>query len=271
MFNDPPSSNNIDDQSLAEQLRAAIVDRVQLELLYQPAADAHSGEINSVEALIRWRHPEMGLLSPAHFLPLAERFGMLSMLTDRVLQVALDQLSVWCGRGLMMTITVNLFDDDLRRPELVDHLASAMVARDVPTNLLELEVSEPAVLAHDATHGKVLAAMRRAGMRVSIQDFGTGCATLMRMHDLPADSVKLSRALVSRVLEDPITEQVVSSLVNVAHAAHLRVTAEGVENGELWEHLGDLGCDRIQGHRLAPALSAETVTNMMLGVTLAAS
>jgi EAL domain-containing protein (putative c-di-GMP-specific phosphodiesterase class I) len=91
----------------------------------------------------------------------------------------------------------------------------------------------------------------------------------MRLHDLPADSVKLSRALVSRVLEDTIVEQVVTALINVAHAAHMRVTAEGIENGELWEHLGDLGCDRIQGHRLAPALSADIVTNMMLGVTLA--
>jgi EAL domain-containing protein (putative c-di-GMP-specific phosphodiesterase class I) len=269
MSNDTNELSTIDDQTLAAELRAAIVGRVELELLYQPAADAHTGEINSVEALIRWQHPVMGLLSPARFLPLAERFGLLAILTDRVLDMALDQLSAWCHRGLMMTITVNLFEGDLQRPELVDFLSAALVDHDVPSNLLELEISEPALLAHGATNGKVLAGLRGAGMRVSVQDFGTGCATLMRLHDLPADSVKLSRALVSRVLEDKIVEQVVTALINVAHSAQLRVTAEGIENGELWEHLGDLGCDRIQGHRLAPALSADIVTNMMLGVTLA--
>jgi EAL domain-containing protein (putative c-di-GMP-specific phosphodiesterase class I) len=210
----------------------------------------------------------MGLLSPARFLPLAERFAMLSMLTDRVLELALDQLSAWYDRGLMMTITVNLFDGDLQRLELVERLSAELLARNVPSTLLELEVTEPAVLGHGVTHGKVLAGLRAAGMRVSVQDFGTGCATLMRLHDLPADSVKLSRALVSRVLEDALTEQIVTGLIGVAHAANLRVTAEGIETSELWEHLGDLNCDRIQGHRLAPALNAATVTNMMLGVTL---
>jgi EAL domain-containing protein (putative c-di-GMP-specific phosphodiesterase class I) len=92
----------------------------------------------------------------------------------------------------------------------------------------------------------------------------------MRLNDLPADGVKLSRALVSRVLEDGLTEQIVKCLVGVAHAANLQVTAVGVESGELWEHLGDLGCDLIQGHYLAPSLSAEIVTNMMLGVAFVA-
>jgi EAL domain-containing protein (putative c-di-GMP-specific phosphodiesterase class I) len=106
-------------------------------------------------------------------------------------------------------------------------------------------------------------------MGVSVQDFGTGCGTLVRLRDLPADRVKINRSLVSRVPDDKLTERVVTSLIEVAHAASLKVSAEGVENGELWEHLSDLGCDFIQGHHLAPALNAETVTNMMLGVTFA--
>jgi len=269
MPNDAHELQPVDEQSLADELRAAITDREQLELLYQPVADAHTGEICSVEALIRWQHPEMGLLTPNRFLPMAEHHGLLGLLTDRVLEVALDQLSTWFARELLMPITVNLFDDDLRRPELVEFLVGSLLARNVPSNLLELEVTEPALLAHGETNGTVLASLREVGMRVSIDDFGTGCATLMRLNDLPADGVKLSRGLVSRVFEDPISEQVVTCLIHVAHAAKLTVTAEGVESGELWEHLGDLGCDLIQGHRLAPALSAEKVTNMMLGVTFA--
>ena len=269
MSNDAPELRSVDDLSLANELRAAITDRQQLELLYQPVADAHSGEIRSVEALIRWQHPAMGLLTPARFLPVAEQFGLLATLTDRVLDVALDQLSTWHSRGLMMPITVNLFDDDLRRTELVDYLSASLLTHEVPSNLLELEVTEPALLAHGETHGNVLTMLREIGIRVSVQDFGTGCATLTRLHHLPADGVKISRALVSRALDDALTERVVGALIDVAHAAGLKVTAEGVENGELWEHLTDLGCDFIQGHQLAPALSAEKVTNMMLGVTFA--
>lgn len=260
-----------DERPLAEQLHAAIAAGRELELLYQPVADARSGQILSVEALIRWRHPRHGLLGPARFLPVAERHGLLAPLTDRVLGLALDQLSAWRLRELEMSITVNLFDGDLDRPQLAELLARALLARSLPSDRLELEVTEPAVLAHGETHGDMLVLLRSYGMRVSIDDFGTGCATLMRLHELPADGVKLSRELVSRVLEDKLTEQVVTSLVDVAHAAGLTVTAEGVESGELWEHLGELGCDLIQGHRLAPALTADKVTNTLLGVTFAAS
>jgi EAL domain-containing protein (putative c-di-GMP-specific phosphodiesterase class I) len=269
MSNDAPELHSVDDQLLANQLRVAITDREQLELLYQPAADAASGKIRSVEALIRWQHPDMGLLTPDRFLPVAEKFGLLALLTDRVLEVALDQLSTWFGRELMMPITVNLFDADLQRTELVGYLAGSLLAREIPSKLLELEVTEPALLAPGKTHGKVLAMLRDIGMGVSVQDFGTGCGTLVRVRDLPADRVKLNRSLVSRVLDDKLTERVVTALIEVAHAASLKVSAEGVENGELWEHLTDLGCDFIQGHQLAPALNAETVTNMMLGVTFA--
>ena len=150
-----------------------------------------------------------------------------------------------------MPITVNLFDTDLDRPELVKFLADSLAARDIPSNLLELEVIEADLAAHSHTHGTVLAALRAVGMRVSIDDFGSGCATLMRLHDLPADGVKINGTLVSGMFEDAITEQVVTGLIQIGHAAGLTVTAQGVDNGELWEHLDDLGCDLIQGQQLA--------------------
>jgi diguanylate cyclase (GGDEF)-like protein len=249
--------------TLLAELRQAIPNG-ELELYYQPKC-AVGGGISEVEALIRWNHPERGLLPPAVFLPPAERTTVIKQLTTWVLGQAAAQCAAWRAQGLDLTVAVNvsprnLADDDL--PTVV--LESAALAG-IPVSSLRIEITETAVMADPAQAKRVLDRLREMGVFIAIDDFGAGFTSLSYLKTLPAQGLKIDRQFITDLLDNPADEAVVGNVINLAHALGMSSVAEGVETPELWAKLSELGCDEIQGYVLTPPLPADRIAEWLRG------
>ena len=233
-----------------EELRTGL-DRGELALHYQPQLHLASGTVSGVEALVRWNHPSRGLVYPDGFLPIAEHAGLMGRLTLQVLELAIQQSHAWRAEGLNLTIAVNLSASNLQDPDLPSYVADALARHDVPPAALHLEVTEE-VLMRDADRAtQVLTALRAMGIRLAVDDYGTGYSSLAYLHALPVDDLKLDRAFVSHCDTDPRSAAIVKSTVDLAHNLDMRMIAEGVENEAVLEHLRQWDCDLAQGYHLA--------------------
>jgi len=247
---DPYSSERL--QLLAE-LRAAIR-AGELVLHYQPKVAVGSGVVLGVEALVRWEHPTRGLLLPGDFVPLAERTGAIGDLTRWVLDTALAQSRAWRDAGRDLTMAVNL-----AAPNIVDEalpeLVRARLARwRVPGDRLECEISEHTVMADPNRAIAVLERLRALGVRLSLDDFGTGHSSLTYLKRLPIDEVKIDRSFVIGMAEDADDAAIVRSTIDLARHLGLTVVAEGVESAAILHDLAELSCDVAQGFHLSPPL-----------------
>jgi diguanylate cyclase (GGDEF)-like protein len=236
--------------ALATDLRRAVHSREELVVFFQPQADLASGEIVRAEALVRWRHPSQGLLTPDAFLPLAERTGLMRPLTRLVLDASLQQCRAWREQGLDVAVAVNVSGRDLLDVGLPDEVTEALHRYGVPADSLELEITENTILTDPVRARSVLERLSALGVSLAIDDFGAGYSSLGYLKRLSVDVLKIDRSFVINMSRDDNDEVIVRSTIDLGHNLGLRVVAEGVEDEETMRRLGELDCDVAQGYFL---------------------
>jgi diguanylate cyclase (GGDEF)-like protein len=244
--------------SLIGELRGAI-GTGQLHVVYQPQVELGTRLVDGVEALVRWAHPSFGLLAPAQFLPLAEQSGLTRVLTEFVLDRALEEIGGLRREGFDVRVAVNLGPADLLDRGLPLEIIRLLDVRDFPPAALELEVSENIVMADPLRTVDVLGRLHEIGVAVSLDDFGAGHSSLAHLKQLSVDKLKIDQSFVLGMGDDSRDAAIVRSTVDLAHRLHLRVIAEGVETHTVWELLADCACDQAQGHFVARPMSGEAL------------
>ena len=253
VYSPEQDQHKADRLGLVAELRNAI-DADQLTLYYQPKLDCQTGELAGVEALVRWQHPDRGLIPPAEFVPLAEQTGLIDPLTHWVLDNALRQCSVWRARGLHVPMAINLSAHNLQDLRLCESVAEALSRSGVPARWLTLEITESAVMADPQRALTVLDNLRAAGVRVAIDDFGTGYSSLAYLKEIPADDLKIDRSFTQSMVADPTGLAIVRTTIELGHRLGLRVVAEGIEDEATARVLARLSCDEGQGYHIARPL-----------------
>jgi len=234
---------------------------------FQPQADLATGRITGVEALVRWRHPERGLLYPESFIPIAEHTGLMRPLTSHVLQVTLRQ---WRDQGLELAVAVNLSTRNLLDLSLPDEVARRLAEHDLPASALELEITETTIMADPVRAKAVLHRLADLGVRLAIDDFGTGYTSLAWLRDLPVTTLKIDKSFVMSMGEREQDAVIVRSSVQLGRNLGLHVVAEGMEGEDAWRALVALGCDQAQGYFLSRPQAAEPLTGWLRGYRPAA-
>jgi diguanylate cyclase len=237
---------------MAELHRA--IDNRQLFLVYQPKIDLQTGQAVGLEALARWRHPQVGLIPPDQFIAMAERTGFIKTLTIWALNEALGQVRAWSQQGFDIPVGVNLSArtlHDMNLPEQIDEL---LKKHDVGPEQLELEITESVIMADPAHAREILTRIRRMGVKLAIDDFGTGYSSLGYLKKLPVNDVKIDKSFVINMTADENDEMIVRSIIDLAHNLNLRVIAEGVENRNVWDRLVAMGCEAAQGYYMSRPL-----------------
>jgi diguanylate cyclase (GGDEF)-like protein len=232
--------------ALVGELRRAIANG-ELVVHYQPRVELATGDVHAVEALVRWDHPERGLLSPGEFLPLAEHTGLIRPLTGYVLDAALADCASWSKDGLRPGVSANLSARDLLDADLPREVESLLTKHGVDPTLLEVEITENTILIDPERTRIVLERLRDLGVRLSIDDFGTGFSSLGQLKRLAVDVLKIDKSFVLNMEHDDNDDVIVRSTIELGHNLGLRVVAEGVETQETWSRLAQLGCDTAQG------------------------
>jgi EAL domain-containing protein (putative c-di-GMP-specific phosphodiesterase class I) len=244
--------------TLVAELRRAI-DENQLVLHYQPKARLSDGGVGSVEALVRWEHPDRGLVFPDAFIPQAEDTGLMKPLTMYVLNAALRQVKEWQAAGLDLAVSVNLATRNLIDAGFPQDVASALADAGVDASRLELEITESTMLEDPARTKVVLDALHALGIRLSIDDFGTGYSSLAYLRQLPVSEIKIDRSFVMSMHACKDDAVIVRSTVDLGRNLGLEVVAEGVETAEAWAELAALGCELAQGYYLSRPMPADDV------------
>ena len=241
------------------ELRRAI-EQGELVLHYQPKIDLHADRVSGVEALVRWQHPERGLIPPGEFLALAERTGLIAPLTSYVLEEALGQCRAWADRAIDLPVAVNVSERSLLDPSFPDEIEARLASWGLSDGDLQLELTERSLIGDLAVATDVVERLHALGVRLSVDDFGTGYSSLSRLRDLPINELKIDRTFVTDMAEDGQGAAIVRSAIDLGHHLGLEVVAEGVERPETLAELRELGCDAAQGHLLLRPLPAEDVT-----------
>ena len=247
---------------LQHDLRGAI-ERGELALYYQPKIDGRSGQITGVEALVRWDHPTRGTVSPAVFIPVAERFGLIGLLGQWVIDEACRQMKAWHEAGLRMRVSVNLSAHQLRQDNLVQRLRQALAEHAVDPALLTIEIIESVLLEDEAV--AAFAGLAQLGVTLSIDDFGIGYCNFALLRKLPVTQLKVDRSLFTDIQHSTDALAVVDAIVKMAHALGLRVVAEGVETDAQRNMLLALRCDELQGYLFAKPMTADKLTLWAMG------
>ncbi len=244
---------------LGAGLRRAL-DGDQLLLLYQPKVSIQTGAITGVEALVRWQHPERGLVLPEAFIPLAEDSGLIRQIARWVLHQACAQACQWRTRAARpIRVAVNLSARQFIDGGLVIEVAHALAQTELPPDLLELEITESMMMAHPERAAETLLEIRAMGVHISIDDFGTGYSSLARLKKFPIESVKIDRSFIADVAVDSDDAAIVSAVIAMAHNLRLKVVAEGVETLEQIRFLRERNCDEVQGYLISRPIAPEDV------------
>ena len=236
--------------ALLGDLRRAL-DRNELVLHYQPKVSISTGDVIGAEALVRWQHPDRGLVPPDDFIPLAEHTGLIGPLTRHVLDSALGQIRAWADAGRPLTVAVNLSARNLLDERLPAMVAELLTVHGVPAALLELEVTESALMTEPSRAQRLLERLARLGVAISVDDFGAGYTSLGQLKDLPVSELKVDRSFVTTMTEDRSNALIVHSVVDLGHNLGLTIVAEGVETAQALTALAGVGCDVAQGYHLA--------------------
>ena len=247
---------------MLNELRTGL-DTGELELHYQPKADLRTGDVMGVEALLRWRHGERGLVPPDEFIPLAEQTGLMRHITQFVVDEALRQTAQWWDAGLRVQAAVNVCARDLYDRDFATFLRSRLTQHGVPPRALMVEVTESVLMADPARAATTLLSLADLGVGISLDDFGTGYSSLVHLKRLPVSEVKIDKSFVSRMDLNDDDAAIVRSIIELATALGLRVVAEGVETREAWDQLAVYGCDAAQGWWLAKAMPAADMTKWL--------
>jgi diguanylate cyclase (GGDEF)-like protein len=256
-------ANALERLALENDLRKALV-HGELVLFYQPVLDARTGCIESVEALLRWQHPERGLMGPAEFLWLAEVTGMSNAVDLWVLKTACREIAEWHADGADVRVAVNLSARPFQRPDLLDRIQEVLAETGLPANMLQLEITETLAMQNAEASQGVLRGLKELGIRVAIDDFGTGYSSLSYLTSLPIDILKVDRSFVSGLGTDRGSGEITAAVIALAHSLALDVIAEGVETEAQLEILRSQGCNKVQGYLFSPPIPAHRCRDLAL-------
>ena len=241
---------------LESDLHAAL-ELQQFELHYQPKVDTTTGAIRGAEALVRWRHPERGLVLPGEFIPMAEECGLIEPIGEWVLREACREARTWQDSTPHMRVAVNLSAFQFRHGNLLQMIRDALHEAGLDPRCLEVEITETALMSDPEQSVGILEQLSRMGVVVSVDDFGTGYSSMSYLRRFPIDKLKIDRGFISELLSRPDDLSIVTAIISLAHSLHLKVVAEGVETAEQREMLKNLGCDQYQGYCYSPAVPSE--------------
>lgn len=249
---------------MENDLRHAL-EREEFSVFYQPVIDTVTGQIAGVEALVRWIHPENGIVSPVEFIPVAEETGLILPLGEYVLRRACRQTKVWLDNGIpTLHVAVNLSAKQLEQPNLRDIILSALDESGLPASALVLEITESVLMERAEESIDLLRNLRSLGIHLSIDDFGTGYSSLSYLKHLPANTLKIDRSFIQDIPEDEDAEAIVTGIMALAHSLRMTVVAEGVETEAQREALARLGCNFLQGYLFSKPLPAEVIETQLL-------
>ncbi|WP_404402876.1 sensor domain-containing phosphodiesterase [Idiomarina seosinensis] len=248
--------------TILHDFRKALEKPGELYLQFQPRLNLSSGKCQSVEALLRWQHPELGEISPAEFVPLIENTSLVRELTGWVLQHCIEQIKSWQEQGHELQVAMNVSGNNLDEAGFAQHILSALHEADVRTHWLELELTESAIVSHSKQAMAQLTTLADAGVSIAIDDFGTGYNSLTYLHDIPAHVVKIDRAFVFDIEKSHRNQAIVNAMIGMAQRLGYRVVAEGVENKASCDYLRELGCDEIQGYWYSRPTSADKCSTL---------
>jgi len=258
-FFEPSMEADAHDQlDLQRDLRVALENK-ELELFYQPKVDARSGKVTAAEALLRWKHPQRGMIGPAVFIPVAERFGLIGTLGNWVIEDACRQARAWRDKGLRMRVAINLSAFQMRQDDLVERITTALDRHRIDPSLLTCEITESVAMEDTRATQTTFRRLGEAGVHLSIDDFGTGYSSLGYLRKLPAEELKIDRSFVMDIETSVDARAVVNAVIHLAHALGLKVVAEGVETEPQRAILVGMGCDELQGYLFAKPMSARAL------------
>jgi diguanylate cyclase len=260
-----------DDDQVADRLRTLGEFRNalagdELVLHFQPKIDLATGQVRGVEALVRWNHPQRGLLYPDAFLALVEESGLMPELTHVVLGKALDQAASWKSRGTPLSVAVNFSASSLIDVGIPGRVRVMLAERSLPASALLVEVTEEFLMKDSGQARYILSTLRRMGIRIAMDDFGTGYSSLAYLRDLPIDELKLDRSFVTAMTDDARAAALVASTIDLAHSLGLTTVAEGIEEQADYDALAEFGCEQGQGYLMSRPVPAEELDRWLGGV-----
>jgi diguanylate cyclase (GGDEF)-like protein len=257
---------NVRRLQLLGELRASIVSG-DFRLFHQPKLDLKTGRVVGTEGLIRWQHKQFGLLTPAEFIELSELSGLIMPLTRWVIEQGVAQVAVWRKQGFELAVALNLSVRNFFDSGLPHFIADLLRKHDVPGHLIVLEITEREVMADRALARTALAAFRSLGVKISVDDFGTGFSSLSQLQQLPIDEIKIDASFVRNMLTNKQDEVIVHSIIDLGHNLGLEVVAEGAETPAQLKALRDLGADRVQGYVINPPMPVEKFTEWLFALS----
>ena len=262
------------------QMHQRAVERLQLEtdlrkaiknneftLHYQPIICLETGHISGFESLVRWQHPQLGMISPGKFIPVAEETGLIIPLGIWVLREACRQIKAWQEKYdsfISLTVNVNVAVQQFSYSRLIEEIDKILAETQLPSSCLKLEITESAIMENSDSAHAILQQLRERDIKICIDDFGTGYSSLSYLHQFPVDNLKIDRSFVSRIQSVDEPNKVIDAIVNLAHHLDISVTAEGIETKEQLEYIKNVGCEYVQGYFFFKPLNAEAVEALQL-------
>ena len=260
---DCPDINPVENLFLESQLRLAI-ERSELEVYYQPQINMSSGRIVGAEALMRWNHPEKGMIPPSTFIQMAEESGLILQMGEWILRKACMRMKQWNSESeLQYRVAVNLSGYQFNRPDLIERLSAILNDAAVDPQILELEITESVLIQQPENALRRMKELKDLGVRISLDDFGTGYSSFAYLKQFPFDVLKIDRSFIANVHDDPKSSAIVTAIIQMAHSMNTKIIAEGVETMHEYEFLKQHGCEEVQGYLFSPPLPEEQFHELM--------
>jgi EAL domain-containing protein (putative c-di-GMP-specific phosphodiesterase class I) len=247
-----------------EQALRKAIELDQFVLYYQPRVDTFSGQLRSMEALVRWLHPESGMVAPQHFIPMAEDTGLIVPLGELVIRKACAQLAQWKAQQLpVVPVSINVSARQFGQGNLSALFAACMAEHAIDASLIEIEITESCMMGEDHTVTEELAALEALGLKLLVDDFGTGYSSLSQLQRLDLDVLKVDRAFTAQLCNGKEGEALFMAILSMAHVLGMAVVAEGVETADQLRVLQALSCNEVQGYYISPPVPAEQIPALM--------